>query len=157
MQVWRTYLKGSFEISKNELVAFLDMVYLNWPSGFSHTLSLVPVLNQYVRPSGLRCSVYRIDLNRRVCINNGEHTQTFIAAWTGLCLTRDSELLILCAVSKSALIAAVTSHAKFFPRLSIFQPLVNFYFLLELSALSPAQGEVSARSREMCDILRNCN
>jgi hypothetical protein len=28
------------------------------PSGFSHTLSFVVVLNQYVRPSALRCSVY---------------------------------------------------------------------------------------------------
>ena len=29
----------------------------NIPSGFSQTLSRVPVLNQYVRPSGFRCSV----------------------------------------------------------------------------------------------------
>ena len=28
------------------------------PSGFSHTLSFVLVLNQYVLPSGFRCSVY---------------------------------------------------------------------------------------------------
>lgn len=34
----------------------------NLPSGFSQTLSRVPVLNQYVRPSGFRCSVYSISV-----------------------------------------------------------------------------------------------
>jgi len=35
------------------------------PSGFSQTLSLVPVLNQYVRPSGFLCSVYSHHVNHR--------------------------------------------------------------------------------------------